>query len=101
VLNWRPQWVTDGKGGRTDFSYTPQGLLERQLDPAVNGLRKRTLIEYETAGTSAAPVYRKAKVRSCEVAAANLFTPPGASGRDGPRAPARRGRRSRRRGGRR
>lgn len=82
VLAWSPASFTDAKGGQTDFSYTAQGLLERQLDPAVNGLRKRTFVEYEAHTTvnyasgfgASQTVYRKTKVRACEVSAANPAT---------------------------
>jgi RHS repeat-associated protein len=49
VLCNRPTWFRDGLGRQTDFQYNALGQLTEQTDPAdANGIRRRTIITYET-----------------------------------------------------
>ncbi|MGQ0384689.1 MAG: hypothetical protein ACT4UP_08435, partial [Gammaproteobacteria bacterium] len=49
VLCNRPTWFRDGLGRQTDFQYNTLGQLTEQTDPAdANGVRRRTIITYET-----------------------------------------------------
>lgn len=78
ALCWRPAWYQDGKGNRTDYSYyangtVQTGLLQRQLDPAVGGVRKRTQVDYVNHTTASGDViHRVSAVRVCGVATTNL-----------------------------
>jgi RHS repeat-associated protein len=62
VLCFRPEWLRDGLGRQTDFQYNTAGQLTEQTDPAdANGVRRRTIITYETStGLS-----RRSVVRVC------------------------------------
>jgi RHS repeat-associated protein len=65
VLCYRPEWFRDGHVPyrQTDFDYNASGQLTEQTDPAdVNGVRRRTIITYETAGTG---ISRRDVVRVC------------------------------------
>ena len=62
VLCNRPTWYRDGLARQTDFQYNALGQLTEQTDPAdVTGVRRRTIITYETStGLS-----RRSVVRVC------------------------------------
>ena len=62
ILCNRPTWFRDGLGRQTDFQYNAVGQLTEQTDPAdANGVRRRTIITYETStGLS-----RRSVVRVC------------------------------------
>lgn len=62
ILCNRPTWYRDGLARQTDFQYNANGQLTEQTDPAdVNGVRRRTIITYETStGLS-----RRSVVRVC------------------------------------
>ncbi len=62
ILCNRPTWYRDGLGRQTDFQYNALGQLTEQTDPAdANGVRRRTIITYETStGLS-----RRSVVRVC------------------------------------
>jgi YD repeat-containing protein len=62
VLCNRPSWYRDALGRQTDFEYNASGQLTEQTDPAdANGVRRRTIISYETStGLS-----RRSVVRVC------------------------------------
>ena len=60
---WRPDWTRDGLQRQTDYAYNAFGQLTVQTEPAdANGVRRRTIIEYETAPGG---VRRRKEVRVC------------------------------------
>ncbi len=63
VLCFRPEWYRDGLLRQTDFDYNANGQLTEQIDPAdANGVRRRTIITYETASNG---ISRRDVVRVC------------------------------------
>jgi len=67
-LCWRPTATRDALGRPTDYSYNAAGQLTEQLDPAdAAGVRRRTIIEYET---TPAGISRPRAVRLCGTGAA-------------------------------
>jgi RHS repeat-associated protein len=59
---FRPQWFRDGLLRQTDFQYNAAGQLTEQTDPAdANGVRRRTIITYDTTGG----LSRRSVVRVC------------------------------------
>ncbi|MGH8239924.1 MAG: hypothetical protein ACREXP_23325, partial [Steroidobacteraceae bacterium] len=62
-LCYRPVWFRDARGKQTDFLYNTAGQLTEKTDPAdVNGIRRKTYIEYQT---STSGVSRQRVVRIC------------------------------------
>ncbi len=62
VLCYRPEWFRDGLLRQTDFNYNANGQLTEQTDPAdANGVRRRTIITYETSNG----ISRRDVVRVC------------------------------------
>ena len=63
VMCYRPEWYRDGRGKQTDFEYNTNGQLTERLDPPdADGVRRKTITEYQTATNG---VSRREVVRVC------------------------------------